>query len=284
MGSNSPEPIAIVNCAFNAASILVAIVGNTLVLVSILRRPYLRSPSTVFLCSLAVSDLLVGLVVQPVYIANELTNDSLYNIMSIMAFFACAVSLTTMTAISVDRFLALHYHMRYPNLMTTHRAMYTSAILWLSSFLLSCTIFWDRHVYYFVVAFSVVFCLVLSTVCYIKIYRIIRQHQLQIHVQQQAVESLHAENNQNMERSKKSAINTFIFYIVMILCYTPLFVSMILLGIPHIHLTKAWTLADTVAFMNSSVNPLLYCWRLRELRTEVLRTARKMLCKKLEGN
>ena len=284
MGSNFPEPITIVNCAFNAASILVAIIGNTLVLVSILRGPSLRSPSTVFLCSLAVSDLLVGLVVQPVYIANELTNDSLYNIMSIMAFFACAVSLTTMTAISVDRFLALHYHMRYPNLMTTHRAMYTSAILWLSSFLLSCTIFWDRHVYYFVVAFSVVFCLVLSTVCYIKIYRIIRQHQLQIHVQQQAVESLHAENNQNMERSKKSAINTFIFYIVMILCYTPLFISMILLGIPHIHLAKAWTLADNLAFMNSSINPILYCWRLRELRTEVLRTARKMSCNKTEGN
>jgi hypothetical protein len=105
---------------------LISIIGNTLVLSAILRTPSLRSPSTVFLSSLAVSDLLVGLVVQPVYIANELTNDLLYRIRNTTAFSACAVSLFTITAISVDRFMAIHYHMRYSNLMTPSRAVYTS--------------------------------------------------------------------------------------------------------------------------------------------------------------
>ena len=190
----------------------------------------------------------------------------------------CAVSLVTMAAISVDRFLALHYHMRYPNLMTTHRALYTSALLWLFAFCLSLTTLWDMQVYYFATAFSIIICLLLSTVCYLRIYRIVRQHQLQIQVQQHAVGGLSAEHDQNMLRSKKSAINTFIFYIVMIICYTPLFISLIMLGIPHIHLTKEWTLAETAAFMNSSINPFLYCLRLRELRTEVVKTARQKLC------
>ncbi len=177
-----PETIVIINCVLNAPLMLISIIGNTLVLAAILRTPSLHSPSIVFICSLALSDLLVGLVVQPVYIANELTNDLLYKVMNITSFSACAVSLSTMTAISVDRFLALHYHMRYPNLMTPRRAIYTSAVLWFISFLLSLLSFWNMNVYYFAAAISVVICLLVSTVCYIRIYRIVRQHQLQIHV------------------------------------------------------------------------------------------------------
>ncbi|XP_078358818.1 melanocyte-stimulating hormone receptor-like [Oculina patagonica] len=280
-----PETIVIINCVLNAPLMLISIIGNTLVLAAILRTPSLHSPSTVFICSLALSDLLVGLVVQPVYIANELTNNLLYKVMNITSFSAIAVSLSTMTAISVDRFLALHYHMRYPNLMTPRRAIYTSAVLWFISFLLSLLSFWNMNVYYFAAAISVVICLLVSTVCYIRIYRIVRQHQLQIQVQQQAVESSNAaENNQGMQRSKKSAINTFLYYIVMILCYIPLIISMTMLGIPHIHLSKSWTLADTVVFLNSAINPILYCWRLRELRTAVVKAARQIFCQQAEDN
>ena len=120
-----PETIVILNCVLNVPFMLVSIIGNTLVLSAIFRTPSLRSPSIILLCSLTVSDLLIGLFVQPVYVANELMkNSSLHQaIINSMAFSACGVSLITMTAISVHRFLALHYHMRYPNLMTAHRAL-----------------------------------------------------------------------------------------------------------------------------------------------------------------
>ena len=132
-----PETVIIINCALNAPLILISIMGNLLVPICILRTPSLRSPSITLLCSLAVSDFLVGIVVQPLYITNELLkNSSLKQAIDMMAFSLCGVSLLTMTTISVDRFLALHYHMRYPNLMTTNRAVYTSAMLWFISFLL----------------------------------------------------------------------------------------------------------------------------------------------------
>ncbi|XP_078345516.1 melanocyte-stimulating hormone receptor-like [Oculina patagonica] len=285
MGNNSrPETIVIINCALNTPLMLISIIGNTLVLAAILRTPSLRSPSTAFICSLALSDLLVGFIVQPVYIARGFTGDLLYKISDTVAFAACGVSLSTMTAISVDRFLALHYHMRYPNLMTTQRAMYISAILWLISFMLSFLPFWSLDVYHFVIAFSIIVCLLISTVCYIRIYRIVRQHQLQIHAQQQAMASLNAENNQNMQRSMKSAKNTFIYYTVMILCYSPVFISMFILVISPHHWARAWDLTDTVAFMNSSINPFLYCWRLRELRTAVVKTVKQVLCKQADEN
>ncbi|XP_078363665.1 melanocyte-stimulating hormone receptor-like [Oculina patagonica] len=279
------ETVVIINCALNAPLMLISVIGNTLVLAAILRTPSLRLPTITLLCCLAVSDLLVGLVVQPLYIANRLTaNSSLHQALAIIAFAACAVSLWTMTAISVDRFLALHYHMLYPNLMTTHRAIYTSVSLWLVAFLLSFLTFWSRNAFNFASSFSIVICLFISNVCYIRIYRVVRRHQLQIHVQQQAVESNAELSNQDMPRLTKSAKNTFIYYIVMILSYTPLFTSMSILAMSPNRWTNVWNFADTVAFMNSSINPFLYCWRLHELRTAVIKTARQMLCKQTEGN
>ncbi|XP_078344119.1 melanocortin receptor 4-like [Oculina patagonica] len=272
------ETIVIINCVLNAPLMLISIIGNTLVLAAIVRTPSLRSPSTIFLCSLAFSDFLAGFVVQPVYIANELTNDSLYNIRNITTLSVCGASLFTITAISVDRFLALHYHMRYPNLMTTHRAIYTSATLWTVSFLLSFLTFWNIRAFCFAMATGIVICILISNFCYIQIYRIVRHHTLEIHSQQQAVES-NAENYLHMLRSKKTAIHTFIYYIVMILCYTPFFISMSIAAISIDSWTNMWILAETVSYMNSSINPFLYCWRLRELRTAVVKTARHMLCK-----
>ncbi len=275
------ETIVIINCILNAPLMLISIIGNSLVLAAILRTPSLNSPSIMFLCSLAVSDLLVGLVVQPLYIAYELTKfSSLYELMIAMSVNGVGVSLGTITIISMDRFLALHYHMRYPDMVTIHRAKYTIITLWLFTFLVSFLAFWKITYYYFLAAFSIPIYLLLSTVCYVRIYFIVRRHQLQILAQQHAIGSLNDESN--MQRSVKSAKNTFIYYIVMILCYTPLFISMTILFFFYDRWTVAWNLSDTAVFLNSSINPFLYCWRLREFRTAVIKTAKKMLCKDTE--
>ena len=127
------ETIAIINCVVNVPLMLIAIIANALVLFAILRTSSLRSvPSTVFICSLAITDLLVRLALQPLYIASEFQNSSgsfLLKTRELMANLLCGVSLSTMTAIIVDRCLALRCHVLYPNLMTTKRALYSSASL-----------------------------------------------------------------------------------------------------------------------------------------------------------
>ena len=281
--NSSHETVIIINCILNAPLMLLSIIGNTLVLTAILRTPSLRLPSTILLCSLAVSDLLVGLIVQPVYISTKLTeNGSLLKTMYVMMPSASGGSVLIMTLISVERFLALHYHMRYPNLMTVHRAIYTSVLLWVITFLLSLISFWKMDAYYFIAAVGIIVCVLVSTVCYGNIYCIVRKHHRQIHIQRQSVKRMPANLNRSMLQSMKCAKNTFIFYIVMILCYIPLFISMFLSAIFPNQWIYAWVLADTAAFLNSSINPFLYCWRLRELRAAVVKTAKLMLCKKVE--
>ena len=169
-----PETIVIINCILNAPLMIISVICNSLVLAAILKTPSLHSPSLMFLCSLAVSDLLVGLVAQPTYIAYELTRFSfLYQPMATMAVTVAGVSLSTMTVISVDRFLALRYRMRYLNVMTVHRVRYTRVSLWLLNFLVSFLAFWRVAAYYFAIAISFpIQYLLISSVSYIKIYKI----------------------------------------------------------------------------------------------------------------
>ena len=190
----------------------------------------------------------------------------------------------TITAITVDRFLALHYHMRYATLVTESRVKYTLISIWLISFFVSGFGLWNERVHSILVAILTIMCLLMSTFSYIRIYRIIRRHHLQIRTQQQAVQSFNAGNNSNIARLKKSAMNTFVFYMVLIVCYFPLYVLSIRYGTSDKDWPTEWTLAYNLVFSNSSINPFLYCWRLRELRAAVVKTAKQMLCKQTEEN
>ena len=282
--NSTPETIIIINCVLNAPLMPISILGNALVLATIIRTPSIRSTHIIMLCSLAVSDFLVGLIAQPIYIAYLLTKDSIVSYVGVLTGPSlCVVSLMTITAITVDRFLALHFHMRYATLVTESRVKYTLTIMWLISFLFSGFFFWNSRIHKFVMATVIIICLLISMASYVRIYCLIRRHQLQIHAQQRAVQRPDF-GNLNLARLKRSAINTFVFYIVLIICYLPLYVLWTLHGLSIKDWQTDWEFAITAVFMNSSINPLKYCWRLRELRTAVSKTARQMLCKQTEEN
>ena len=267
--NSNPEPVIIINCVLNAPLMLISILGNALVLAAIIRTPSIRStPHVIMLCSLAVSDFLDGLIAQPIFVAHQLTGDHyVLQVSVIIGPFLCVVSLMTITAITVDRFLALHYHMRYASFVTESRVKYTLTIIWLISFLLSGFSVWYPRVNSFFVATVVIICLLICMASFIRIYCFIRRHQLEILAQQQAVQSSDAGKNLNVPRLKRSAMNTFVFFIVLIICYLPFYILLTLYGLSIKDGQSEWDFAVTAVFMNSSVNPLLYCWSLRELRT-----------------
>ena len=277
--------VIIPNSVLNALLITICIAGNVLVLAAVWRNPSLHTPSTILLCRLAVSDLLVGFLVLPVNIAIAvipLSRSSSYLRLSqasrVLIIQLCCVSLETMTAISVDRYLALRYHMRYPNLMTSKRAMYVAATFWCKNVILSLLSIWEKNAILLVVVVFVALCLFISSVTYNAIYRIVRHHQHQIHAQQQAVQSMNAEQTLKIQ-AKKRAANTFIYYICMLLCYFPEAVSIVIWVTYKEHWNIIWYFADTSLFMNSAINPFLYFWRNREVREAVLKIVRKRLCK-----
>ena len=289
---NVPETVIVVNSAINVLFLITAILGNLLVISAVWKTPSLRCPSNVLLCGLSTSDLAVGLVVQPLFLYIELIQIverpaqypcALGHAFIIVSYSVCGVSLMTVTAISIDRLLALQYHLRYVNIVTVQRVSYLILFIWLVSTSLASMILWNEKIFLVVMALVVGICLCLSVIVRLKIYRVVRRHQLQIRTQREAAQS---RNGFTVTRFKRTAANAFLIHYFLLLCYTPLFITLLLTSnedkIDSASWKKAdsaiaWKLTSTIVFMNSAVNPFIYCWRLKGMRITITKTLKAII-------
>ncbi|XP_078358084.1 adenosine receptor A2b-like [Oculina patagonica] len=276
---NSPFKTAfIVNAVLNVPSSIIATLANILVIISIWRCYSLRTPANMLLIGLALSDLGVGVIVQPFFIAYLISfaKQGTANFtcistaaLTITATFLSCVSFGTVTAISLERYLSLRLHLRYEDLITMKRVRRFLAILWLLGGIspVVWVLFAPSYKSYFLVT-GIVLCLVISTVAYVKIYRIARSHlkQIESHKAAKATDKL--------RNRKKSAFNMFLVYCVLLCCYLP---YSICLAVGNITGYTKWNWiainsALTIVNINSSINPVIYCYRMREIRRAILHT------------
>ena len=196
----------------------------------------LPKPLKTLLLCLAVSDLGVDLLVQPLNIAylvmklvpkaeNNVTFIVLFNTVNQLLSY---VSFFGVTALTVDRFLAIHLHLRYQELVTHKRVVAVVISMWVISAFLSflslTALFGWLSVNLFklfaVLASIEVSCLITCALLYCKIYLAVRHHANQIHALQVQQEAQNAEMA-NAVRLRKSAIGTFYMYLVFLACYLP---------------------------------------------------------------
>lgn len=286
--SDTTQKILVINCVVNIALALTSIIGNSLVLHAVWKTPTLRSPSMFLLCGLALSDLAVGAVVQPLFIANDLI--ALYpqyqrpirvhlflNIYNMLGFSLCGISLCTVAAISVDRLIAIQKSLQYPSIVTIPRVRRILVAIWAGCVMLASTQLWHETTLLILMGSVICVCLCISTISHVKIYKIVRYHQHAIQIQIQAVER-NTGNVNNISGLKKSAFNAFIVFLVLIICYCPYLAVYIISSFYAINEFLARSLTSTIVFINSSLNPFLYCWRLCEIREVVLQTSGKIIC------
>ena len=253
-------------CVINAILTLTALFGNSLILITIWKTSSLHSASNILLSSLAVLDFAVGLVSHPCIIASisfckiaivDSLAAMLGHILGIASFF-------TVTAIGVDRLLALQLHLRYEAVVTQFRVKCLVIFIWVFSGVTGSMQMWSSEFFYTMFSPVSISFLVVNFLVYLKIYLIVRRHQRQIQQQQQA------NNNRSIltvTRLKKSALNTFLVYLLLLCCCLPYSVYLAL-GNEFNRSSVSITTA-TLVFLNSSLNPLLYCWRDRPIRTAV---------------
>ena len=111
-----------------------ALFGNSAILITIWKTSSLHSVANIFLAYLAVSDLAVGLVVQPLFIANVLSGVYTVHLPSIILGPTLNLaSFFTITAIAFDRLLALQLHLRYEELVTPFRVTRAVILIWVSA-------------------------------------------------------------------------------------------------------------------------------------------------------
>ena len=262
---------------------ITAFFGNVLVL---RKESSLHPPSKILLRNLATTDLCVAVISQPLYAALLLTvvnkhwNVCRYVelVVSKTSTILCAVSLLTLTAISVDRLLALLLGLRYRQVVTLRRAYGTVIGFWAVSTVFSISeLFLDSNTKAWPNASFVSLCLVTSTYSYTRIFINLhrRQNQLQDQVQQP-----NQTNQLNIGRYRKAVSTALWLQLTLVACYLPYVILLTWLIYTKlsssVFLARNYTL--TLVFLNSTLNPILYCWKIDELRQAVKDTIRKVLC------
>ena len=210
----------------NGLCSVVAVTCNLVVILAIVRNSSLHTPSYVQLCNLAISDFGVGLVVQPLYIAliiAQLKEEADLSCKLGAAYFSIsdcfgALSLFIVTAISVDRFLAVYLANKYRSTATMKNTKLVVVSLWLIVVAVM-TIFLLNRTAYYMIAMIVMSCCLLFTSCnYIAIGRMLQRR----HVRTQAHNNSQAwRNTLNIGRYKKRATTMLYVYGAFLLCYLP---------------------------------------------------------------
>ena len=260
---------------------LLAIFGNTVIICALTRTSCSFSPSKLLLLGLAISDLGVGLAVQPLYITVIVKiligNSHVFQCHSKIAFvvvgtFLAGVSFFTLSAISFDRFLAIDLHLRYRGIVTEKRMTFVLVVLWGVSAIAAVGYIFMGDITREAVSttFNVIF-FVTTTITFVRIYLVVRRHRLQIKTQQRSTQESYKEFA--MEKRKfKSAMSVLNVYIIFTACYLPYTSTMLVIATPGhgVYLKGIFQLGMTLGFLNSSLNPIIFCWRMREIRGYVL--------------
>lgn len=266
-----------VTCIINGIFSPVAVIGNFTILFIICRTPWLREPSNLLLGCLAACDMLVGVIVQPSFVSFRLSENRDHfvpcsvRIIYSTSFFICyGVSFLILNAISYERYMALALHLRYKALVTKRRILMLAAFIWILNTSLTCLQFAGINTTVRAIHLTFWFlCLVTSGLLQFKIVGIVRRHHGEIRRQEIQLNS----HVHGYRRQLKLAVN--IAYIVGIYVFLNLPVLIvttyhqIVQGNLSSYNYYSW--AETVALLNSSLNPIVCCWRSRNIRKAILK-------------
>ena len=278
------EIIAI--AAANTLFSITASLGNILILIALRKVTSIHPPTKLLFQCLAITDLGVGLISQPLMATLILLVDNIdmkiLNIMfshlfSSLSITFCGVSVFASTALSVDRLLALFLGLRYRHVVTLKRIRAVLASGCLA--LLLTVLVWNFRTKPagIIITIFLTLCLIISLFSYSKIVLRLRQHQSNVRDNAQQGRANTLGSPLNLERYKRTVVSVALVQLALVICYLPFNIFNTLIHLKGIHpnIYFLYHFTTTLLFLNSSLNPFLYCWRIKEIRQAVKATIRR---------
>ena len=286
-----------------ALNILLSIttsLSNVLILIAFRKVTSIYPPTKLLFRCLAVTDICVGLVSQPLYViyflslntSLNLSNwDVLFSIFNVTSIVLEAVLMLISTAISVDRLVALFMSLRYRHVVTLRRVRALIICVWILSCALAALIQFGKEkirsitLNFFLVL--IIVCILASIISYTKIYLRLRYRQIQLqeNQQQQGQPPDEGQIPLNTARYKKIVSSIAGVQLALLICFLPHIVLNILSfhDVLHVDLGRAIDVTFSFLFLNSTLNPILYCWKIKEVRQAVKDTIRFYCCPSSSG-
>ena len=273
--------------ALNIFLSFTACLGNALILAALHKVTSIYPPTKLFFRSLTATDFCVGLVAQPLFatfillLTTEVKGEVVsfvHESYNVSTWILTGVALLTSAAISVDRLLALLLGLRYRLVVTLRRVRVVIICFWLVAASVGTLWTWRGDIFLKAVSSLFLFCLLIVIFCYTRIHFKLRlqQTRLQNHVSPQG-QANGGRIPLNIARYKKSVFSILWVQLVLAACFVPWSI-LVLLFFNGIENPLAWIGTETLLYLNSSLNPILYCWKIRGVRRAAKATIKQLKC------
>ena len=303
----------LINCILNAFLCLTASALNFITIHALRKASAFPKPLKTLLLSLAVSDVGVGFLAQPLFTAllgiawfqgtkNNPNYDKVFSAFIPTLYLFSIASYSGVVILALDRFLAIHLHLRYRELVTQGRLLAVVILNWVfAAVFASLRLLNLRDISGGIYAFLIISGNIITPILYCKIYATATRHASQIRaIQVDATAAHHANQIRVMQvnptrqngqvgdavRLRKSITGTFLVYLAFLLCYLPNFATSLVIFYAGTSVTRyhCQVYSITMIYLNSSLNPLIYCWKVRQIRQTVVKmlSGTVLRCRKLE--
>ncbi|XP_022803492.1 melanocyte-stimulating hormone receptor-like [Stylophora pistillata] len=272
--------------AFNIFLSLVAFLGNAVILDALRKESSIRPPSKLFFRCLATTDICVGALIGPLAAYYWITTANkrlihcqiVVSILFMTANILTLVSLLTVTAISVDRLLGLSLGQKFKHVVTLKRTYVVAAAFWITAISIAVLPLYNFLLYSWCIYTIITLCLATAIFTYTKIFCTLR------HNHNRGVSAMHHMTPLTVARYRKAVSSALWVQATMVVCFSPHVVVGILGQVlPQskpiaslLFITKACTV--TLVYLNSSLNPILYCWKIKSIRNAVKARVKQIFC------
>ena len=261
--------VIIIRIVVSALTCPLTTVLNILVMAAVKTTRQLRTKSNVALACLSSTDLIVGLVVQPLRITaaslllrGERMFCTITDISRNSSIISLLASLHNLVLMSAERYIAIKHPFRHETQVTEVRIIMASALAWAAAIIFCTVSLWPRVI----LLVSVTLLILLPVYFNATVYKEVRRNEKQIAANQVSLEA-----KEKLLKKRKSFYTTVIVLIVILLCYIPVNICLIILvsfkeRIPPNITVNASFLLDLLPVLNSLFNPLIYAFRIRYFR------------------
>lgn len=285
--STAPHTLSFTTAAVSSLLMLIAVPGNLLICVAVVRDPFktLRTPFNLCLLNIAAADLVVGLGVLPLSIAYHVLEGmglyypALLKTLHLVFFISCSASVLGIAALSLDRYICVTSPLKYRLRLTSSRVKKASLIIWLISVVFPFTyLYVDFIIYTFVfVTTTILFTLVILVFVNHKISRSLQSQRKQL----QSLADGEIMTSRLIQRDER-VTKTFLLFLgaFMVLTVPSLSFSYVLnfgssCDCVSFHIFR--DLQFVSILFPSSVNPFIYSLRLPNIRNVIKVVAYEMM-------
>jgi len=268
------EVSLVITIIVNSITCPFTVLLNVLVIMAVKRRPRLQSNANILLACLAATDASTGLTAQPSFIlwfsAQLLGVKNLAPFRVIHNFFMRSLSVCSclhLMLVTCERLIAIKFPLNYENIVTKQRLKVAVIYCWIFSVFCEILRRFRSTVKAadVLIALALISCILFVSSSYVILYRETLRHQKKIKAQQ-----LPQEEVERFAKERKAFKTTVLVVCSVAICYLPM--SFIFASfVKEIKIVYAPPMVRTLAMSNSFLNPLIYCWRQKEMRKFVFR-------------